>query len=325
MKIGLTFDLKSEYIKMGLSPEEAAEFDREETIEEIERALQELGYETDRVGHIFALVDALSKGKRWDLIFNIAEGRFGYGRESQIPALLMAYQIPCVFSHPLLLSVAMHKAICKQILIHYQIPTPKFAVVSKKEDIDSINLEYPLFVKPIAEGTSKGIHPDSKVESFEQLKKSCLYVIDEFDQPALVERYLPGREFTVGFVGTGKDTEVVACMEVFIMDKSHGGVYTYEAKEYSEEKVRYELSEDEDAQKAIKVALDAYKALECKDGGRVDVRLDENGNANFIEINPLPGLHFSHSDLPIMASLKGINFTTLLSKIVNSARKRYNI
>ncbi|MBN2695102.1 ATP-grasp domain-containing protein [bacterium] len=325
MKIGLTFDLKSEYIKMGLSPEEAAEFDREETIEEIEKTLQDLGYETERVGHIFALVEALSCGKRWDLVFNIAEGRFGYSRESQIPALLMAYQIPCVFSHPLLLSVAMHKAICKQILINYNIATPKFAVVSKIEDINNVKLEYPLFVKPIAEGTSKGIHPNSKVENFDDLKRACQYVLDEFDQPALVERYLPGREFTVGFVGSGKDTEVIACMEVLVMDKSHAGVYTYEAKEYSEEKVRYELTEDSDAQKAIKVALDAYKALECKDGGRVDVRLNENGEANFIEINPLPGLHYSHSDLPIMASLKGIDFKTLLGKIINSARKRYNI
>ena len=174
MKIGIAYDLKKDYLADGFSEEEAAEYDSEETIIHIEEALQENNYKTERIGNIRSLLSLLHNGKRWDLVFNICEGMYGIGREAQVPAILDVFNIPYTFSDVLVNSLTLHKGLTKRIIRDLNIPTADFAIVEKESDIALIDLPFPLFVKPIAEGTGKGINPDSKVTTYSDLKKICL-------------------------------------------------------------------------------------------------------------------------------------------------------
>lgn len=322
MKIGLTYDLRQDYLDMGYGEEETAEFDKESTIEGIERALQALGHETERVGHIKKLVEALSQGKRWDIVFNIAEGLFGIAREAQIPALLDAYEIPYVFSDAFTLAVSLDKGLTKTIIRDCGIPTADFFVLHDMDELEKVNLPYPLFAKPIAEGTGKGITANSKISNREELKEVCKDRLEKFKQPVLIETFLPGDEFTVGIIGTGDEAKVVAVMEIILESNAEAEVYSYDNKENYEDRVSYKLASPENAKKCEKVALDAWKALKCRDGGRVDVRMDSNDVVNFIEVNPLAGLNYLTSDLPIMCRLKNKSFEDLIKDIMESAAKR---
>ena len=162
MKVGLTYDLRDEYLAEGYGEEETAEFDRPETIHAIETALRRMGFETERIGHAKDLVARLANRERWDWVFNIAEGLHGIGREALIPALLEAYQIPCAFSDSMVLALTLHKGMTKRVIKNLGIPTPDFAVVEDERDIEDVNLPFPLFAKPVAEGTGKGITAASK-------------------------------------------------------------------------------------------------------------------------------------------------------------------
>jgi len=322
LKIGFTYDLKDDYLKMGYSEEEAAEFDSLETIEGIENALKNLGHEVERIGSVKTLAQALVEGKKWDLVFNIAEGMFGIGREAQVPAILDAYTIPYVFSDPLVLSLTLHKGLTKQVIRDSGIATAKFAVAENESDIDKINLKYPLFVKPVSEGTGKGITADSKVTTIEQLKEKSLHLVKKHSQPVIIEEFLPGREFTVGITGTGDESIVVGVMEVQFTEKAEKEAYGLFNKKNYKEIINYTIPEKEIYDKCANTALNAWKVLGCRDGGRVDLRNDAEGIPNFIEVNPLAGLHPIDSDLPILARLHGICFQTLIKEIMDSAIKR---
>lgn len=322
MKVGLTYDLRSEYLNEGYSEEETAEFDRDDTIESIDKTLQQLGYETDRIGHIRNLAARLVKGDKWDIVFNIAEGMYGIAREAQVPALLDAYAIPCVFSDPLVLALTLHKGMCKHVVRDCHIPTPDFAMVNTLSDIEKVKMPFPLFAKPIAEGTGKGIDGKSKINNAKELKLLCTDLLKRFNQPVLVETYLPGREFTVGIVGTGDDAKSVGVLEVVLRDDAEPDAYSYVNKEQCEELVEYILVKDKLAKACEKVALNSWKAIGCRDGGRVDLRVDEKGIPNFLEVNPLAGLHPKHSDLPILSSMNGIQYKNLIKMIMDSAVKR---
>lgn len=322
MKIGLTYDLRSDYLAEGFSKEETAEFDRPDTIEAIENTLREMGHQTERIGHIRALTNKLASGARWDMVFNIAEGMYGFGREAQVPALLDAYNIPYVFSDPLVLSLTLHKGLTKHVLKSVGIPTPDFAVVETLEDLAQVKLEYPLFAKPVAEGTSKGISGQSKIRTPEELREVCAHLLKQHQQPVLVERFLPGREFTVGIIGTGHHARALGVMEVLLLEKAEQDVYSYENKAEFEDRVKYQLANDQIAKQAAELAVKSWRALGCRDGGRVDVRCAQNGQPEFIEVNPLAGLNPEISDLPILCRLHNINYRQLLAMIMESAQKR---
>lgn len=322
MKVGLTYDLRSEYLKQGFSEEETAEFDRDDTVVAIEETLQKLGYQTERIGNVRQLAEALVNGKRWDIVFNICEGLYGIGREAQVPALLDAYRIPYVFSGPLVLALTLHKAMTKSVIRSAGVPTPDFFLVRTEKDIDLVKLPFPLFTKPVAEGTGKGIDASSVINNETELRKRCIYLLEKFKQPVLVETYLSGREFTVGIIGTGEEARSVGVMEILLNPGAEKNVYSYVNKEECEELVEYVLSSGPEAKASEKVALDAWKALNCEDGGRVDIRFDHKGVANFVEVNPLAGLHPLHSDLPILTSKNGISYTDLLKMIMDSAVKK---
>lgn len=322
MHVGLTYDLRDEYLKMGFSEDETAEFDREDTISHIENTLAELGYSTDRIGHVKNLVKRLAHGDRWDLVFNIAEGLYGSGREAQVPALLDAYQIPYVFSGPLILALTLDKAMTKIIVKDGGVPTPDHVVVYKEEDIGNIHLPYPLFAKPLAEGTGKGINPDSVILSPVQLLRICKMLLDRYRQPVLVETYLSGREFTAGIVGTGEQARCIGVIEILLKDNAEKGVYSYVNKEECEERIIYSLTDPQAEESCAALALQAWKILRAEDGGRVDIRFDHLGTPHFLEINPLAGMHPLHSDLPILAGLKGISYPELIRMIMDSAVRK---
>ena len=164
MRIGLTYDLRNDYLAAGYSDQETAEFDRPDTIDAIQSALNDLGHQTDRIGHGQRLVSRLAAGDRWDMVFNIAEGLRGNARESQVPAILDLYAIPYTFSDPLVLAVTLHKDVTKTVVRQAGIPTPDFALVKRLADLDNVSLPLPLFVKPVAEGTSKGITADCRIQ-----------------------------------------------------------------------------------------------------------------------------------------------------------------
>jgi D-alanine-D-alanine ligase len=325
MKIGLTYDLRSDYLAEGYSEEETAEFDRPDTIEAIEAALLELGYRTDRIGNAKQLVKRLAEGDRWDLVFNVAEGLHGVAREAQVPAILDVYDIPYTFSDPLVLSVALHKNLTKTIVEQAGIPTPEFVLVAEPADADAVDLPFPLFAKPVAEGTSKGISAASKIVDRQALRRVCGELLDQFRQPVLVETFLSGREFTVGLMGTGADSRVLATVEISLLPGAEAEVYSYTNKEQCEELVRYVLvrpGSDPLIERVDQMALRAWRVLGCRDGGRVDIRCDAHGQPHFLEANPLPGLHPQHSDLPILCGYVGISYVDLIDRIVRSARRR---
>jgi len=320
--VGITYDLREDYLKEGYTEEETAEFDQLSTIDAIDQTLRGLGFLTDRIGHIRTLARRLARGDRWDIVFNIAEGMYGLGREAQIPALLDAYGIPYTFSDALVLGFTLHKGLTKHVLNDLGIPTAEFVVVTHESDCANIRLPLPLFVKPVAEGTGKGITVTSKVRSRRQLSALCRKLLKRYNQPVIVERFLPGREFTVGIIGTGKDARAVGVLEIGLRAKAERGVYSYINKEYCEELVDYFLVHDEEAMQAKKVALAAWRALGCQDAGRVDLRSDGKGKPHFLEVNPLAGLHPTHSDLPILCNLAGMSYRRLIRAIMDSALKR---
>ncbi len=321
----MTYDLRAEYLAAGYGEIETAEFDRPDTIEAIEQALRELGHETDRIGNCRRLVERLAAGERWELVFNIAEGLRGIGREAQVPSLLDLYEIPYTFSDPLVMALTLHKGMTKRVIASAGIPTAPFALVESSADARQVELPYPLFAKPVAEGTGKGVTPASRIENRAALHGVCDALLERFAQPVLVETYLPGREFTVGILGTGGSARVLGTMEVVLLPDAEPEVYSYANKERSEELVRYELRNarrDPEVAKSEQRALAAWRLLGCRDGGRVDLRSDARGEPSFLEANPLAGLHPRHSDLPILANLLEFPYRRLIESIVESAKER---
>jgi D-alanine-D-alanine ligase len=322
MKIGMTYDLRSEWLAQGLSEVDAAEFDSPQTIDAIAGALSELGHEPVRIGGLRALVTRLAAGDRWDLVFNIAEGRGRFGRESQVPALLEGYGIPFTFSDALVCALTLHKGMAKHVLRDRGIPTPEFAVVERIEEVAQVTLPFPLFCKPVAEGTSKGVTADCKVDDHDALRRICKRLLVQFGQPVLVERFLPGRELTVGVLGTGEDARAVGALGVELLETAEPNAYTYENKEAWPWRVSLALATGDLAAEASDLAERAWRALGCQDGGRVDLRQNDRGRLEVIELNPLPGLKPGHSDLPLLCEMAGIGYGELIRRIVESACAR---
>jgi D-alanine-D-alanine ligase len=326
MKIGLTYDLRRDYAAAGWDEEDLAEFDSEETIEALAGTIQTLGHQVERIGNIHALARMLSAGGTWDLVFNVCEGVYGRSREAQVPALLEAYGQLYTFSDPLTMALTLDKGVAKQVVRDAGLATPDFFAIESEEDLrDAMarRLAYPLFVKPIAEGTGKGVTAKSIVRTPEELAAQAAQLLSRYRQAVLVERYLTGREFTVGILGTGRKAQAIGVLEVHLLENAEPGVYSYANKEECESRVNYALTADpEIVQPGTELALQAYRTLGCRDAGRVDLRADEYGRLHFLEVNPLAGLHPTHSDLPILAGLAGWPYERLISEIIASALER---
>ncbi|MDA1232199.1 MAG: D-alanine--D-alanine ligase [Planctomycetota bacterium] len=326
MRIGLTYDLRDEYLAAGYSEDETAEFDRPDTIDAIDDALRGLGHETIRIGHARQLIERLATGERWDLVFNICEGMHGLGREAQVPAILDVFEIPYTFADPCVMSVCLDKGVTKCVIGDAGVPTPQFEVIDSLDRLKNLKLlRYPLFAKPIAEGTGKGVTPASRVSNPVELEAICEELLLRYRQPVLVEQYLPGREFTVGILGTGKAARCLGTLEIVLRDGAESDVYSFVNKERCEELVDYRLvkaGNDAQVARAEQLALAAWKALNCRDAGRIDLRCDADGEPQFIEANPLAGLHPFHSDLPMLATAVGMTYEDLIRQIIDSASRR---
>ncbi len=322
MKIGITFDLYSEYLALGYDEVAAAEFDSEDTIENIEDCLRRLGHETERIGNVQQLMRLLLEGRRWDLVFNICEGLSGFGRESLVPALLDNHEIPYTFSDPLTLSLALHKGMAKRALRDSGVPTPDFAVIEREADIDTVSLPYPLFLKPVAEGSSKGIDLASIVRNRQELQGKAVRLLQEFQQPVLVECYLPGREYTVGIIGTGLGARCIGGMEILLREGAEPGIYSFQNKREYETLVEYRPIDGAVLEACAELALQAWRALGGRDAGRVDLREDGNGKVELMEVNPLAGLNAVRSDLSILCRLRGISYFEMIRLIMDSVVQR---
>ena len=320
MRIGLTFDLRDEYLKAGFTDEQAGEFDVAETIDAVENAIRHHGHDVERIGGIRALVAALAAGKTWPLVWNMCEGVSGVAREAQVPALLEAWGIPTVFSTADVLVNAMDKAVAKLIVRAAGVPTPDFVVIRSARDLPAVKLQYPLFVKPLAEGTSKGVQETSRVEDRAQLTARALEVLKTYRQPALVETFLPGREFTVGILGTGVNARAIGVSEFRFLPGGDPSAYSY--KNTMEAFDELTLATGPVAEQAAAVALAAWRALGCRDAGRVDVRCDAEGHPSFMECNPLAGLRPKWSELTQLAGLVGMSYEVLIGSILEEALAR---
>lgn len=322
--VGITYDLKDDYLAQGFDAEKVAEFDNIQTINAIDDSLKKLGFKTVRIGNIKHLVQFLAQGNVCDFVFNIAEGMHGLAREAQIPALLEAYNIPHVFSDALVLAVSLHKGMSKAVVAKSSVPTPEYMVITDEKDIENITIPCPLFLKPVGGGTGMGISASSIVKNKASLAQEANRLLKSFEQPVLAEAFLEGREFTVGITGCGEGAKCLAVMEILVDAASDDGIYSYKTKQEYLEYAKYRLVGGGLAKECEKVALDAWRALGCLDGGRVDLKADAKGDICFLEVNPLAGLNPVDSDLPILCKLKGISYQELIARIVRSAMSRFS-
>jgi D-alanine-D-alanine ligase len=272
-----------------------------------------------------------------DIVFNIAEGFFGESREAQIPAMLDMLQIPYTGSDPLTLATCLDKARTKEILSFYNIPTAPFVVANEIDQIKNMNLSFPLFVKPVWEGSSKGIFSSCFVRNIKELKEQVDRILTEYSQPALIEEFLTGREFTVAILGNGDEAQVLPIVEINYSDfpEDFIPVYSYEAKWILDTKENpldvfscpAKLNSEIET-KIKQVALNAYKTLRCRDWSRIDVRMNSDNVPNIIEINPLPGIlpdPKENSCFPKAARTAGISYDEMLNKVLIAAARRYNL
>ena len=322
MRIGLTFNLKPP----GATGDQYEEFDSEETIAGLERAIRSHAHETVRLGWGGEMLDRLAD-ERVDGVFNIAEGMGGRGRESQVPAVLEMLGIPCSGAPPLAIGLTLDKALAKMVAQANGIATAPFQVIQPRRSTDTDGgqailpvlplpgaLKFPLFAKPAGEGSSMGITASSRCENRSDLDEAIAR-LSRYG-PILIEEYLPGEEYTVGVI----DGEVLAVMQVVPRTKEEHFVYSLEVKRDYLNRVEYGLVDDEDVQE---VALHVWRAFGLRDVSRIDVRRDHKGVPCFIEVNPLPGVHPVNSDLVIMARLAGISYEELMGRVIGSATRRW--
>ena len=283
--------------------------------------------------------DAYTKLKELkpDIVFNFAEGLVGVNRESHIPALLEMLQIPYSGSDPLTLGICLDKSRAKEILSYHKIPNAQFLVAYRMEDIENINFDFPFIVKPISEGSSKGIFSSSLVKNKKEFEAEVRRIIFSYNQPALIEEFLPGREFTVAVLGNDDETEILPIIEIRYDDFPVDVIpmYSYEAKWILDTKENsFDVFEcpaklDNELEKKIKdTVLMTYRVLRCKDWSRIDVRLDKNGVPKIIEINPLPGIMpdpNENSSFPKAARAAGMNYNQMIQKVLYAAAKRYKL
>lgn len=337
MRVGLTYNLKREVRDTeGLPEDFYAEFDDQETVESVRDAILT---RHEEVVMIEADEDAYEKLRRTrpDIVFNMAEGLSGESRESQIPAMMEMLGIPYTGSAPLTLGLCLNKARTKELLSRYGIPTPKFAVLGDMDVDLERYLAFPMIVKPLYEGSSKGIRQDSVVYNMDELKAKVSSVKEIYSQPVLVEEYLGGREFTVAVLGNGGGLKVLPIVEINYSTLPEGvtHIYSYEAKwilDRPEDPLDI-FTCPADISESLKgaldrVAADACKVLDVRDWCRIDIRCNSIGAPHVLELNPLPGILKGpecNSCFPKAARAAEMTFTGLVNSVIDIAGERYGI
>lgn len=325
--VGLTYDLKTEYeFKQGDPPDANAEFDHPSTIDVIANAIKSQGFKVQKIGNVASLLEKINDLKV-DLVFNISEGSSGRNRESQVPILLEMAGIPFVGSDALTLSLTLDKIMAKKIFIAEGIPTPKSLEIKNCNSLNNTDhLKFPLIVKPRFEGSSKGLSENSRVENADELNKQAGYIINTYKQPALIEEFISGQEFTVVVIGNDPPQALpVVQIKIDGRLKLNDKFYTF--ARITSDRLEYicpahisgELSKE-----ISQLAIKAYCAVECCDFGRVDFRVDNDGKPYVLEINPLPSLS-TEDTFPVVAKQIGLSYEQIIGRILNEALKRHNL
>ncbi len=340
MRIGLTYNLRktsrSSPPASELPEDYYAEFDDETTVTAIADALRKKG------GHEVVLIEADDtalarlKESKVDAVFNIAEGEGGDCREAFIPAILERLKIPYTGSGPLTLAIALNKAMTNDVLRLHGLDTPGYQICYSSDDKMSTHLDFPLMVKPLHEGSSKGIRDKSLVRNTKDLSRQISWVIGNYHQPAIVEEYISGREFTISLLGNNPP-KVLPIVEIDFEQLPEGAskIYSYEAKwiwDTPEKPIEMFICParlEPDLQTHIEnTARSVFNVLGCRDICRMDGRLDDQGHLHIVDVNPLPGMipdPLAHSCLPEAAMTAGYSYDELINTILYHALKRYGL
>ncbi|MCI0637570.1 MAG: D-alanine--D-alanine ligase [Gemmataceae bacterium] len=332
MKIGITFDLKTAGPVDGHAPDDLQEeFDSPHTIEAIAAALRGLGHRVVLLGDNEEFLRKVLDDPP-DFVFNFAEGTgVSRSREARVPAVLEMLGIPFTGSDPLTMAVTLDKDCAKKLVAATGVAVAWGIVVGPDQDplerLKPATLPFPVVVKPVWEGSSKGIRKNCFVKTPNDLPGIVESLRRDHRQPIMIEPYLPGDELTVGIYGNSPP-RILGVMKVSPKQKTDHFIYSLEIKRDYRRLVDYECPaklRPRHLELVERAALDAYWALGCRDVARVDFRLDEHGTPHFLEVNPLPGLNPDDSDLVIMANLVGWSYSRLIETIVNAALERYGL
>lgn len=325
LKVGFTFNVKRVTPDPTGEQDEEAEYDTPKTLQAIREAIASYGHEVVDLEATQDLPLQLASTPV-DVVFNIAEGFKGRSRESQVPSLLELLDIPYTGSDPAALSVSLDKAVAKRMVRTHGIPTPDYLVLNTGKERVPKELTFPLLVKPVAEGTSKGVTRKSIVRTEEELREVAREMIGKYRQPALAEQYIAGREFTVGLLGERRP-RVLPPMEIVFLDAADPTpIYSFDMKQDWSKEIRYEVPAklgERELDRLERAARECFGALGCRDVARIDFRMDAEGRIFFIECNPLPGLTPGWSDLVLIAQSAGIDYRALIGEILSFAIRRY--
>lgn len=322
-RVGLTYNVKSEYVfQPGDPPDANAEFDHDDTIGVIEEAIRAGGHHVVRIGNARALLSQRERLKDVDIVFNIAEGDEGRNRESQVPILLEMWRVPFVGSDGLTLGLTLDKIMTKKILIAEGIPTPRFVEMADADDSWQVDLPYPLIAKPRFEGSSKGLRNNSLVTNRQELARQVSWLNDTYRQPALVEEFIEGREFTVAIIGNDSP-EIQPVVQIQIDGQLELGrlFYTFERIRSGADYVCPARIDERLRKELERVALETYRAVECRDFGRIDIRVDRQNRPYVLEINPLPSLS-TEDVFMFVAKAQGQTYAAIINRIVDAALVR---
>ena len=328
MRVGLSYDLKDAVVLKDSATDDALEeYDSPTTIEYIRRAIEGLGHSVVKLGggpdFIRNILD-----EKVDIVFNIAEGRGNYrSREAQVPSILEMLDIPYVGSDPECLAICLDKHLTKKLLKLEGIPTPAWRIIANREELKETTWKgfpFPAIVKPAYEGSSKGIHPNSLVDSMEQANRTVSEMLELYRQPVLLEQFIDGKEVTVGMLGNSPP-KLLGLMSILPRKQSNRFVYTVEVKRDWKNLVDYECPaqlKEATTKKIAEYSLRTFEMLGCRDFSRIDFRVGADGIPYMLEINPLPGLG-DYSDLIIMAVKLGWKHEDLIAFVFNAALERY--
>ena len=325
MEIGIAYDLVPESGADG-PVDRFEEYDSRATIDAVASALSALGHRPRCLGGGRRFLSGVL-ARPPELLFNMAEGFGRSSREAQVPSVCEMLAIPYTHSDPLTLTTTLDKPTAKRLVRDYGLRTPRFAVVQRPDQ--ELALRFPLIAKPVAEGSSMGLRVSSRVVDGAALRDQVARLLRDYGQPVLVEEFCPGPEFTVGVLGTGDAAAPIGVMEIAPRDRDVTDfVYSIEVKRMSDAAVEYRVppAQPEPLVRAVaEFALAAYRALDCRDVARIDVRVDRDGEPAFLEANPLPGLRPAWGDIVILAERSGLSFEALIGRIVDAARARLQI
>lgn len=348
-KIALLANLKKNAPKFeGMAQDQWDDLDSEKTVNALVEAIRAGGYTCEFLEGNLTIFETLTTFKP-DICFNICEGHFGDAREAQVPAILEMMRIPYTGSKVLTLALALDKPMTKRVIAFNDLPTPEFQTFERINEELSPEMIFPLFVKPSREGTGMGVSRNSIVHNEEEMRDQISIIIEKYKQPALVERYIEGREVTVGFVGNlvgpvaqripddeharriQAGLHFLPPMEVDLSPFSDSDtVYSNRLKVDLADKLNYLCPapiSDELRYDLNWLAAAVFRVTGALDVSRVDFRLDVHNNYKpyILEINPLPGLSPVISDLVIEAAGEGIGHTELVNMILETALKRYSM